>query len=301
MRERRDYKNFSWIHLSDPRPDEVQELVHEFGVHLGIAEELLVPSAKPHAEIYGDHMYLVLHFPALRRAHISQEQEIDFVIGKNVVVTAHYEHIDTLHKFEKTLALETMHHAKYEHSFDMFIAVLKRLYRSVEHETDAVRDVLENIERDMFLGEEREMVFVLSKVARDILNLRQAIEPHEDILHSVRAEIERLAPPGYASRVRNIENLWHRVNRRIIRLHQTMKELRETNNSLLNTKQNEIMKVFTVIAFMTFPLALVAAVFGMNTEHTPIVGAPHDFWIIMLLMTLFGAVMFIYFKKKRWL
>lgn len=301
MRERRDYKNFSWIHLSDPRPDEVQELVHEFGVHLGIAEELLVPSAKPHAEIYDHHMYLVLHFPALRRAHIHQEQEIDFVIGKNVIITAHYEHIDTLHKFEKTLALDTLHHAKYEHSFDMFIAVLKRLYRSVEHEADAVRDVLENIERDMFLGEEKEMVFALSKIARDILNLRQALEPHEDILQSVRTEIERLAPAGYASRVRNIENLWHRVNRRMVRLHQTMKELRETNNSLLNTKQNEIMKVLTIMAFVTFPLTLLAALFGMNTHDTPLLGTPQDFWIIVGAMFFFASLMFMYFKKKGWL
>ena len=301
MLERRDYKNFSWIHLSDPRPNEVHTLVEEFGIHLGIAEELLVPSAKPHAEIYGEHMYLVLHFPALRRAHQSQEQEIDFVIGKNVLVTAHYEHIDTLHKFEKTLALQTLHQAQFEHSFDMFMTVLKRLYRSVEHESEAVHDVLEAIERDMFLGEEKEMVLVLSKVARDILNLRQAIEPHQEILHSVHSEIERLAPPGYASRVRNIENLWHRVNRRVVRLHQTMKELRETNNSLLNTKQNEIMKVLTIMAFVTYPLTLLASLFGMNTEHTPFVGSPHDFWIVLGFMMIFASIMFVYFKNKGWL
>jgi magnesium transporter len=301
MLERREYTHFSWIHLSDPRPDEVRAVAEEFSIHPGIAQELLAPSAKPHAEMYGQHMYLVLHFPALRRAHIHEDQEIDFVIGKNVVVTAHYEHIDTLHKFEKTLALEAVQHATYEHSFDMFIAVLKRLYRSVEHEAEAVRDVLENIERDMFLGEEREMVFVLSKVARDILNLRQSIEPHQEILRSAAAEIHVLAPEEYVARMRNIENLWHRVFRHIQRLEQTLRELRETNNSLLNTKQNEIMKVLTVMAFVTFPLSLIAAVFGMNTTHTPLVEQPHGFWIIVVIMLVIAGIMFAYFRKKGWL
>lgn len=301
MIERKDYKNFSWIHFSDPRPDEVRAIAEEFAIHPGIAQELLAPSAKPHAQIYGNHMYLVLHFPALRRSHIREDQEIDFVIGNNVVITAHYEHIDTLHKFEKTLALSDIQHATYEHSFDMFIAVVKRLYRSVEHEAEAVRDILESIERDLFLGEEKEMVLVLSKVSRDILNLRQAIEPHQEILYSLTNEIHSLAPAGYESRMRNIENIWHRVFRHINRLEQTMRELRETNNSLLNTKQNEIMKVLTVMAFVTFPLSLIAAVFGMNTTHTPLVEEPGGFWMIVALMIFFGALMFVFFKKKGWL
>jgi magnesium transporter len=138
-------------------------------------------------------------------------------------------------------------------------------------------------------------------VARDILNLRQSIEPHQEILRSAAAEIHVLAPEEYVARMRNIENLWHRVFRHIQRLEQTLRELRETNNSLLNTKQNEIMKVLTVMAFVTFPLSLIAAVFGMNTTHTPLVEQPHGFWIIVVIMLVIAGIMFAYFRKKGWL
>ncbi|PIR45397.1 MAG: magnesium transporter, partial [Candidatus Vogelbacteria bacterium CG10_big_fil_rev_8_21_14_0_10_50_13] len=43
------------------------------------------------------------------------------------------------------------------------------------------------------------------------------------------------------------------------------------------------------------------SLFGMNTVNTPILGRPNDFWDIVIIM--FGAValMFIFFRYKKWL
>jgi magnesium transporter len=78
-------------------------------------------------------------------------------------------------------------------------------------------------------------------------------------------------------------------------------ELRQTNDSLLTTKQNEIMKTLTVINFIVLPLNLLIGAFGMNTEHTPFVGSPNDFWIVMGLMLFIGLISFAIFKRKKWL
>ena len=82
---------------------------------------------------------------------------------------------------------------------------------------------------------------------------------------------------------------------------EVLHELRETNNSLLTTKQGEIVKNLTIVSFITFPLALVAAIFGMNIPSTPIVHRPDGFWIVMLIMAAAALSMFAYFKRKRWL
>jgi magnesium transporter len=70
---------------------------------------------------------------------------------------------------------------------------------------------------------------------------------------------------------------------------------------MLSTKQNEIMKIFTILAFVTLPLSLIAAVFGMNTTFIPIVGLPNDFWIIIGIMIITSLAMFAYFKYKKWI
>jgi Mg2+ and Co2+ transporter CorA len=78
-------------------------------------------------------------------------------------------------------------------------------------------------------------------------------------------------------------------------------ELRETNNSLVSTKQNEVMLVLTLTAFVTFPLSLMASLFGMGALHTPIIGQPFDFWIILTIMGIASLAMFGYFHYKKWL
>ena len=81
----------------------------------------------------------------------------------------------------------------------------------------------------------------------------------------------------------------------------TFDNLRLTNDSLLETKQNSIMKVLTIISFITFPLMLFSSLFGMNTENTPIIGNGLDFWIIIGIMVAVSIVLLIFFKYKKWL
>ena len=47
-------------------------------------------------------------------------------------------------------------------------------------------------------------------------------------------------------------------------------------------------------------LLLIAALFGMNTKDTPILGIPGDFWIIVGAMVLLMLIFFSYFKARNW-
>jgi magnesium transporter len=78
-------------------------------------------------------------------------------------------------------------------------------------------------------------------------------------------------------------------------------EVRETNNSLLTTKQNEVIKVLTMSSLIIFPLTFFAALFSMNTKFNPIIGHPFDFWILFSVMTFFTLCMLGMFKYKKWL
>lgn len=304
MLHRHEYKNLVWIDLESPTVDEVRRVTDEFNIHPVVADELLSPTLRPHTEKYDNHLYLVLHFPSLQRSQsVIPEQEVDFVIGKKFIITTRYEEhpsfIEFRKVFEVNAALEEDHFT--DNSFDIFLLLAKRLYRAVDGEIDDVRETLECIEDQIFKGREKEMVVSLSKAGRDILNLKQALDPHQDILNSLASLTESFAGEEYVSRVRAIESMYFRSRKHITRIWQTLNELRETNNSLLTTKQNEVMKIFTILAFVTFPLSLIASIFGMNTTHMPFIGGPYDFWIIIGLMGFTTFLMFLYFRHKNWL
>ena len=306
MLHRHEYKKLIWIDLESPTVDEVRRVAEEFKINPHVADELMSPTLRPHTERYDHYLYLVLHFPTLHRTKaspVNSEQEVDFLIGSNFIITTRYEELSAFTDFRKVFEINaTLAEDHFsDNSFDIFLMLAKRLYRTVDAEIDEIREILDTIEGEIFKGREREMVASLSRAGRNILNLKQSLDPHQDILSSLRELTSEFVGPEYVARVRSIENIYYRSSKHVTRIWQTLAELRETNNSLLSTKQNEVMKTLTIMAFVTFPLMLISSVFGMNTNFLPIVGYAYDFWIVISIMATATLGMFFYFRYKHWL
>ena len=292
-----------WVDLESPSREEVETVVKEFHINHVIGEELLLPSTKPRAEFYEGYVYAIMHFPALRHSHKSREQEVDFIIGRNFIITARYDIVDSLHKFSKIVEVNSIldKSSLGEHAGFLFFAMLLRLYKAIEHETEYIRHDLAVIEEHIFSEHEIQMVSAISRAARDLLNLRQTIEPHRDVLHELETGGARLFGDDFLPYLRMLSNEYYRVHNHIMRNTESLHELRETNNSLLSTKQNETIKVLTIMAFVTFPLALIASVLAIDAPGTPFVNTPYGFWIITGIMASAATCMFLYFRRRKWL
>ena len=279
--------------------------MEEYSIHPSIAEELLLPTVKPRVERYGDAMiYLILHFPAFKHTHGSQKnQEVDFILGKDFLITTRYDTIDPLHKFAKVFEVNSILDKGDigEHAGYVFYYMIKKLYRAIGHELEYVRDALDAIEQQIFSGKEREMVFEISKISRELLNFKQALVLHHNVLESFEKNAREFYGDDFVHQLRSILGEYYRIQNEVTTNLDFMSELRETNNSLITTKQNEIMKILTIMAFTTFPLSLFASIFGMNTKTLPLTGFEGDFWVIIGIMV--GATLFFFsfFKYKRWL
>lgn len=294
----------TWIDLVAPTHGEVRQLMQEFGLHPLVAQELLVPSQKSKVDKYEDHIYLVLNFPALHISHHGHaEQEIDFVIGKNFFITARYENVNHMHSFARSFEADAIvgnprGHLRGHH---LFTSMMKSLYHGLTVECDVLSERLMEIEERIFSGDERSMVARISHVGRTMHNFKKTLTPHREMLSSMELPGEKLFGREFVYYLHSILGEYNRVERTLENLYLSLVELRETNNSLLSTKQNDIMKTLTVLAFFFLPLSFVAGVFGMNTEHNPIIGNQFDFWIIFSGMVMVAVSFFLYFKRRDWL
>lgn len=304
MLSRYRYKHLTWIDLQSPTHEEVRTLMREFDIHPLIAEELLTPTLKPRAERYDDMLYVILHFPAWKHTHgASRSQEIDFVIGRNVIITTRYDTVDPLHKFSKVFEVNSIldrsdigNHAGY-----IFFYMIRKLYRAVEHELEYAETHLAELEGKIFGGREREMVGHLSGISRELLGFSHALSSHRGVLESFEASGRRIFGEDFSYHARALLGEHFRTAKHLEVLRDYLGELRTANDSLLTTKQNEIMKVLTIMAFVTFPLTLISSIFGMNTSYLPIIGQPNDFWIVMGIMLTLAIFFFIFFKFKKWI
>jgi magnesium transporter len=188
-----------------------------------------------------------------------------------------------------------------KHAGYVFYFMVKKLYKALEHEIEYLTDALSEAEDKIFSGREREMVIELSHISRDLLTFKQAMMLHRDVLESLEPAGRQFFGMEFSFYLKGIIGEYFRVQNAIDANFNSLSELRETNNSLVSTKQNEVMKVLTILAFVTFPLSLLASIFGMNTDHLPIVGLPNDFWIIIGIMVAVTITFFVYFKHRNWL
>jgi len=299
------HEGLVWVDLESPTNEEIHQIMEKYSIHPDVAEELLLPSIKPKVDLYEGYIYLILHFPAFRHTHKKnqQNQEIDFIISKDFLITTRYDTIDSLHKFAKVFEVHSILHkdASKDTGGSLFFHMVTQLYRALEHELEYISDSLREIENKVFKGREKEMVQELSFVSRDLLNFKQAVSLHKDILELFDTSGEKMFGKDFSHQLASVRRERNKVLYALEINLDFLTELRETNNSLLSTKQNEVMKILTVLAFITFPLSLVASVFGMNTNSTPIVGIQNDFWIIVGVMLFTTLLMFTYFKHKKWL
>lgn len=297
------YKKLTWIDVESPTNEEVRQLMGEYNIHPLAAEELLLPTTKACVETYGNHLYLALHFPAWKHTHKEVMQEIDFIIGKDFVLTTRYDSIDALHKFSKVFEVNSILEKTDlgNHAICIFFRLIETLYNSLNHELEFMSDVLSEIEKKVFSGQEKQMVFKLSQVSRELIGFKHATNGHIEILNSFEYESTKLFGAKWENDNKDMISECRKIINSIEKHTESLKEIRETNNALLETKQSEIMLMFTSITIISSVVTIIASWFLIESKNTPFEGNPDKFWLVGLVMFIVAIVLAILMRKKKWL
>ena len=297
------FRKLTWIDLESPTQKDAQVLITEYDIHPLVANELLSPTRRSRVDAYDTFTYLIFHFPTIVHSHSgAAEQEIDFIVGKNFVVTAHYEANDSLNELVKLFEVDVALQKKDlgTHAGFLFFYMLRHLYNDAADELNTLDDSLPKIEEGIFSGKERAMVERISEISKKLLNFKRTILPHREMLESFEFAGKKLYGEDFVYYLRALSGEHFRLMSLLDGDLETIDELRSTNDSLLNTKTNDTMRTLTVMAFITLPLSLFANIFSMNTTILPIVGLPNDFWIIVGIMVFVTLSFYGYFKYKKW-
>jgi magnesium transporter len=83
--------------------------------------------------------------------------------------------------------------------------------------------------------------------------------------------------------------------------HDKLRYLQNSVMTSLNVKQNQIVKVFTIITAVFLPPTLVATFYGMNFAVMPELAWKHGFLATILLTLLSALLPLLYIKQKGWL
>jgi magnesium transporter len=77
--------------------------------------------------------------------------------------------------------------------------------------------------------------------------------------------------------------------------------LLDASLGLVSIEQNQIIKLFSVVAVVLLPPTLVASIYGMNFRFMPELDWAFGYPLALLVMVLSAVLPFLYFRRKGWL
>lgn len=292
-----------WIYGDRPSQAELKSLAENYNIHPVVVEELSHPTLRPKVDRFSKFLYLILHFPVFKE-HIktSLGAEIDFIIGKDFLITISYEENVALAGFFSELGknkdeLERLFNSGAEM---IFYQLLSRLYDFALRELDHIKLKIDAIDAGLAAREDEATIQEIFFLRRDILNFRRAIKPHETVVNSLESHGTAFFGETMRPYFKDIIGEYYKVWNMLENHKETVETLYDTNISFLSMRSNEIMKRLTLMAFVTFPLTLIAAILSMNITPNSFFGSPYDFLIVFAIIAVSILGMLLFFKHRKW-
>lgn len=300
------YKNTTWIDLESPTRGEILDIAEEYRLPEIVMEELGILNLRSKVDYYKklDIIYLVLHFPVVGEGEDSIEQEIDFVIGRDFLITARYEKINSIQNFSRIFDRESFLEKNNigENAGYMFIYLMREIYKNSLDDLENINESLKTIEKNIFKEKQVQAVAQISETNRKFLNFKQALRHHGEIFKSFETASVELFGQSFYYLLGIATSEYNRVKNTLETGKEILDDLRNTNDSLLTTKTNTAMSRLTAMTSILLPITLITGIFGMNMDASLLfIKDNEDFLLVLVLMFIVGLAMLVYLKGKKWL
>jgi len=294
-----------------PTPTDVAELAESWQLHPRLVEDLLHAGQRPKLERFDDTLFLVV-----RSAwYLDSAEDVDFaefhilIRPQTVAILCQDRRwIDGLDALDASGAAERSDHTLLDDERLLDLGPEAVLYRLLDAIVDGYAPVLrglktdkEQIERQVFSGDAAvtERIYRLSQ---EVIDLRQATSGLTDVLQALRNGFDRFGiPKALRDYVQDLADHLNRVDTQVAELRESLSQILTVNGTLVAQRQNEDMKKISGWAAILFAPTLIGAIYGMNFDHMPELHWTLGYPLAVGGMIGFAAVLFLIFKRQKWM
>ena len=137
---------------------------------------------------------------------------------------------------------------------------------------------------------------------QEIINFRKVIRPQRPVLRDLEHVKNRFLAPDLDLEIYfdDIVDAHERIWDMLENYKEIVEALEDTNESVINHRVNEILRVLTAISVIVLPMTLIASIWGMNVG-VPGEGDATDFYVVIGVMVAILVGMLGYFRSRDWL
>ena len=293
----------TWIHLDAPDGELTAALAERFGWHALDVEDVLSKRQRPKIDDYPEYLFAVLHFPVYdKTVQRLNAAELDLFLGPDYLVTLpNVELLPITRLFERCSTDEVLRESLFgKGSGYLLYHVLDDLFDYCFPILDKIGHKLDRFEDEMFEGRSEEIVRDISNVKQEIISYRKIIKPERSTLRLLERYTDRFLPENLELYYDDIVDASERIWDLLDNYKEVVEALEDTNESVISHRQNDVLRVLTIISVTMLPLTLITGLFGMNVDF-PGFNTASAFWVIVGVMIGVIAGMIGFFRYKRWL
>ncbi len=284
-----------WIDVEKPTDEEISWLKSTVGFEMPPREVFgdIEISSKYKEE--GERIFMNFSFVIQQKEDILVEP-VFFFLKSRFMVTIRYRDIPTLLIFQRRVEVQRL---VFQFPEDM-------LSQIINIEVDRIGDRLEilgrrirNLRKEVFEEQTEEILKDISYYDELNITLRETINEKLRILsYFVKS------PRINAQTKREIKVILEDLHTLLDYTSFYMDKIDSIQNTLIgliNIRQNEAVKVFTVLATIFLPATLIASIFGMNFENMPELHWKYGYVYSLALMVIITLSLIFWVKRKGWM
>jgi magnesium transporter len=301
-----DLADAVWIDMEAPAAEEERAVEAALKINIPTREDMqeIEHSSRLYQE--GAAHFLTAQILATRSEKLTEIGPVTFVLLPDCLVTVHYHHPGSLgffaewaarHDLGGTSGLQTL--------LSLVDTVVDRLADILEAEArklDALSTAIFEAHRPS--GKTETLAVVLQRIGRaedlnsktaESLTTLQRLTAYQSLLVSGSKATKAADKARMKTLMRDIQSLQETAQKQ----NQKILFLLESTLGVINIRQSDIIKIFSVVAFVFLPPTLIASVYGMNFEHMPELTWAWGYPMAIGLMVASAVVPWLIFRWKK--
>ncbi len=222
---------------------------------------------------------------------------VSLMLSKDVLITLRQYNYFTFDETERKLMIS---HQLPKSGFD----VMSQLWAiRIDYEADLLENVTKKInyisKRVINKDFDEELLAKINELQEQSMVLRESIIDKQRIISSIirSSRFPRRISEQMRILIKDIFSLLEYNKFSFERL----EYLQDTILGFINSEQNKIIKIFTVLSVIFLPPTLISSIYGMNFRYMPELQWEAGYPISIALMLLSSLGTLYYFKRKNWL
>ena len=291
----------TWLNVDGLKKGEVEYLASHFGIHPLLVEDILNTGQRAKMDELGNTMFCLvpmLYYNA--DTGVVESEQVSLVLGKGWVISFQEdEEQDVFDPVRERLRhgntklrsspADYLYYALLDIIVDSYFAIIEKL----SHRAEVIEEAL-------LEGRRRITSAHITLLRREVNTVNRALLPVRDVVNAFVRSDNALLEEANEKYFKDVHDHITQAIDYGDSLRDQLATLQDLLMSQLNTRTNDVMKVFTMVATLLAPATVIGGIYGMNFEHIPLAKNPEGFWIIVAVMLSIPLLMLVWFKRKGW-